>query len=51
MSNTKSTTLSALIEALSDDMRDTGAASAELSFDNYKHMVHVTIKVSELNND
>ena len=43
--------LTTLIEALSDDMRDTGAASAELSFDNLKYMVHVTIKVSELNNN
>lgn len=48
MSNTKNPTLNALVEALSEDMRDTGAASAELSFDNDKHMVHVTIKVSEL---
>lgn len=51
MSNTKSTTLSALIEALSEDMRVTGAAAAELSFDNLKYMVHVTIKVSELDNN
>lgn len=51
MSKSESIALSTLIEALSDDMRDTGAASAEISFDNYKHMVHVTIKVSELNND
>lgn len=51
MSNTKSPTLSALIEALSEDMRDTGAASVEISFDNYKNMVHVTITVSELDNN
>lgn len=51
MSNSKSATLSALLEALSEDMRSTGAASVELSFDNYKHMVHVTIKVSELDNN
>ena len=51
MSNTNSMALTTLIEALSEDMRSTGAASAELSFDNYKHMVHVTIKVSELDNN
>lgn len=50
MSKTESPTLSALIEALSEDMRNTGASSAELSFDNYKHMVRVTIKVKELYN-
>lgn len=50
MSNTKSPTLSAIIEALSEDMRDIGASTSELSFDNYKHMVRVTIKVKELYN-
>lgn len=51
MSNINSLSLSALIEALSIEMRDAGAESAEISFDNYKYLVHVTIKVSELDNN
>lgn len=51
MSNTEEMTLSTLIEALVADMRDTWATAAELSFDNKRFKVRVTVKVSELNND
>jgi len=43
--------LMALAAALADEMRLFGAESAELSSDNLKLGVRVTIKVSELNND